>query len=316
MAPKTSRRSSRRKKTKVNDNPIEFSSNGDHAGELLEQLNLQRQEGELCDVVLVVNGRKFPAHRNVLSACCMYFKSMFSGSRFAESRQKEVKLRSLNPSAVETLLDYMYTDRITISVSNVEDIIAASDLFLMQKVREYCAEYWTKTLGVDNVLTAYRNADTYNLDNLRNEAETYLSKNFSSIVESSGFVSFPKEVVIVMIKSDFIEVEEIDTFFAVMKWVNHNVDERKQHLDELMSYVRLPLMPAHDLIGYVQKDPLVSASEWCKELIQEAMGYQLLPENTVNSKINEPGQDMATVMKSSLLLVLLVLRVMTYLISG
>ncbi|XP_077992203.1 kelch-like protein 24 [Glandiceps talaboti] len=275
---KARRGGGRRRRAKTDESAIEFSSNGDHANDLLQELHLQRVTGQLCDVVLIVENRKFPVHRNVLSACSPYFKSMFEGSRFIESRQKEVKLMSLSSQAVESLLNYVYTDKITISDSNAEGIIAASDLFLLQKVREYCAQYWTQTLCVDNVLSAYRNADTYNLDQLRKEAESFLSKHFSCIVESNEFVNFPKEVVIVMIKSDLVEVEEIEVFKALMKWVNHCEDERKEYLDELMSYIRLPLMPAPDLIGDVQKNPMVRHSEWCLELIQEAMSYQLLPD--------------------------------------
>ncbi|XP_077869377.1 kelch-like protein 20 [Saccoglossus kowalevskii] len=271
-----SRRGGRQRHIKVNENPIEFSSNGGHANHVLEQLNLQRLHGGLCDVALVVGGRKFDAHRNVLAACSQYFKSMFENGRFRESKQKEVKIQSLDAEAIEILLEYMYTDSITITFSNVEGIIAASDLFLIQAVRDYCANYWTQTLCVDNVLSAYKNADIYNLSQLRDEAEAFLSKHFTEIVESNEFVNYPYEVVVVMIKSDLIDVDEKDVFLAVKKWVMH-AKERVSLLDDLMSRIRLPLMPAADLIECVNVEPLVLKSEWCQALVQEAMNYQLLP---------------------------------------
>lgn len=38
-----------------------------------------RGEGQLCDVVLRVDGQEFKAHRVVLAATCPYFRGMFTG---------------------------------------------------------------------------------------------------------------------------------------------------------------------------------------------------------------------------------------------
>ena len=44
--------------------------------QLLMQLNLQRSEGHLCDVVIMVENVLFRAHKNVLAACSGYFKCL------------------------------------------------------------------------------------------------------------------------------------------------------------------------------------------------------------------------------------------------
>ena len=46
--------------------------------EILQNLNSLRQESSLCDVTLVVEGREFRAHRNVLAASSPYFRTMFT----------------------------------------------------------------------------------------------------------------------------------------------------------------------------------------------------------------------------------------------
>jgi len=38
----------------------------------------QRKEDDFCDVLIEVEGEKFQAHRNVLSACSEYFYKMFT----------------------------------------------------------------------------------------------------------------------------------------------------------------------------------------------------------------------------------------------
>uniref|UniRef100_A0A670ZRV7 BTB domain-containing protein n=1 Tax=Pseudonaja textilis TaxID=8673 RepID=A0A670ZRV7_PSETE len=46
----------------------------DHSSDILSSLNEQRNNGLLCDVVILVDGQEFPTHRSVLAACSQYFK--------------------------------------------------------------------------------------------------------------------------------------------------------------------------------------------------------------------------------------------------
>lgn len=48
-----------------------------HSVEVLEQLNRQRNQGLLCDCTFVVDGVDFKAHKSVLAACSMYFRTLF-----------------------------------------------------------------------------------------------------------------------------------------------------------------------------------------------------------------------------------------------
>lgn len=47
-----------------------------HSKQLLLQLNQQRAKGYLCDVIIVVENALFRAHKNVLAASSVYFKSL------------------------------------------------------------------------------------------------------------------------------------------------------------------------------------------------------------------------------------------------
>lgn len=45
-----------------------------HFRSLQDGLQAQRQGGILCDVVLLVEGQRFQAHRSLLAASCDYFR--------------------------------------------------------------------------------------------------------------------------------------------------------------------------------------------------------------------------------------------------
>ena len=46
--------------------------------DVLQKMNAYRKQGELCDVILIVGDRHFPAHRAILSATCPFFECLLS----------------------------------------------------------------------------------------------------------------------------------------------------------------------------------------------------------------------------------------------
>lgn len=71
---------------------------------------------------------------------------------------------------------------------------------------------------------------------------------------------------------------EEKVFTAVLNWIKHDLVERKKHIAELISNVRLPLLNREFLMENVETEPLVREDQHCKELLLEAMKYHLLPE--------------------------------------
>lgn len=60
-----------------------------HCKTLSASLFKLRENGALCDVTLVSNGKKIKAHRVVLAACSEYFNAMFT-SGLSETCKDEV----------------------------------------------------------------------------------------------------------------------------------------------------------------------------------------------------------------------------------
>lgn len=70
---------------------------------------------------------------------------------------------------------------------------------------------------------------------------------------------------------------------ACMNWVKYDVEERRVHLAQLMSQVRLPLLETKFLVTQVGADPLIRKDQACRDLVDEAKDYHLLPQDRPSS---------------------------------
>lgn len=95
---------------------------------------------ELCDVVLCVGKRRFPAHRVVLAGCCPYLRAMFTNG-MQETGQDSVTLQDMEPELMELLLEYMYRGCVTITTTNVQSLLQAACLLHLASLRAACCHF-------------------------------------------------------------------------------------------------------------------------------------------------------------------------------
>ncbi|XP_056677334.1 hypermethylated in cancer 2 protein [Monodelphis domestica] len=86
-----------------------------YAKQLLVQLNQQRAKGFLCDVIIVVENALFRAHKNVLAASSVYFKSLVLHDNLIH-----LDTDMISPTAFRQVLDFMYTGRVLPAESPAE----------------------------------------------------------------------------------------------------------------------------------------------------------------------------------------------------
>lgn len=71
-----------------------------HSEQLLQGLQLLRQDHELCDIVLRVGDAKIHAHKVVLASISPYFKAMFTGN-LSEKETSEVEFQCIDETALQ-----------------------------------------------------------------------------------------------------------------------------------------------------------------------------------------------------------------------
>ncbi|NXH18362.1 ZBT7A protein, partial [Bucco capensis] len=121
----------------------------DHSSDILSSLNEQRNNGLLCDVVILVEGQEFPTHRSVLAACSQYFKKLFT-SGLVVDQQNVYEIDFLSADALSALLEFAYTATLTVSTSNVNDILNAATLLEIPAVRDVCTDLLDRKILAKN----------------------------------------------------------------------------------------------------------------------------------------------------------------------
>lgn len=256
---------------------LEYTSDK-HPRHLLETLNVLRKRRELCDVVLIVGSKKIYAHRIVLSACSPYFHAMFTGE-LQESRQREVIIRDIDEAAMDLLVDFAYTSHVVVEEGNVQVLLPAACLLQMTEIQDVCCEFLKRQLDPSNCLGIRAFADTHSCQDLLHHADKFTQDRFQEVIESEEFLLLPFNQLIDIISSDELNVRsEEQVYNAIISWVKYNVADRRQHLAHVLQHVRLSQLTAKFLVGTVSSDLLVKADETCRDLVDEAKNYLLLPQ--------------------------------------
>ncbi|GAB1603448.1 kelch-like protein 18 [Argonauta hians] len=237
-----------------------------------------RRKGKLCDVTLKVGDQKFTAHRIILAATIPYFHSMFTHD-MVESKQDEILMHGIESSALESLVNFAYNGRLEININTVQSLLVASCFLQLQCVKEACCNFLKTRLHPQNCLGIRSFGEQYMCPSLVEAANKYIQKHFMDVANSEEFLNLDKAEILEIISRDELHVKSEEMVFeAVIAWVKRNPVLRKEALPELMVKVRLPLLTPQYLSDYVAPEELIKSSIPCRDLLDEAKDYHLMPE--------------------------------------
>ncbi|RXM31462.1 hypothetical protein EOD39_6966 [Acipenser ruthenus] len=217
---------------------FDFCSGSTHAESILQVFNEFRDSRLFTDVIICVEGREFPCHRAILSACSSYFRAMFCNDH-RESREMLVEINGI--------------------------LAEAMDSFLQSGP---CA-----TPAPSSWRTSWIPATAWAASRCR----TYAQQNFADVAQHEEFLDLRRDELVAIISSDELVVGKEETVFeAVMRWVYHDVDYRRPMLKELLHHVRMPLLHPNYFVQTVEGDQIIQNSPECYQLLHEARRYHVL----------------------------------------
>ncbi|GCB60440.1 hypermethylated in cancer 2 protein isoform X2 [Scyliorhinus torazame] len=108
-----------------------------HAKQLLLQLNQQRSKGFFCDVIIVVENALFRAHKNILAASSMYFKSLVLHDNLIN-----LDTDMVSATIFRQILDFIYTGKLLgidqASEQNFNALLTAASYLQLHDLAAFC----------------------------------------------------------------------------------------------------------------------------------------------------------------------------------
>ncbi|XP_045214051.2 kelch-like protein 3 [Mercenaria mercenaria] len=247
-----------------------------HAAQVLTGLNHLRISQQFCDMTLAAGGQEFRCHKIVLASFSPYFHAMFTGN-LAESTQDTVTINDVEASVMELLINYAYTSEILINRQNVQALLSASNLLEILPVKEACGQYLEQNMDETNSIGIHCFAEAHACIELQQKSKKFILKHFTSVCLQEEYLQLTKDKLIEFLQDEELNIDsEEQVFQSAVRWLDFNTEGRTDDFEKVLEHVRLPLISPYYLYDVVEKQEVISRSDKCKVLVDEAKTYQLL----------------------------------------
>ena len=242
-------------------------------------LEQQRHDTELCDVILQVEDKEFPAHRTVLAASSEYFLKMFT-VEMKEKYSKKVPLKTVTATAMSEILKSIYTQEISFSKENINNILHGASLMQFPSVANAAVSYIEQTIKIENCFWFRNLVFSHPFENLKEVVRFFFLAHAEDAAIMPEFLHFIFSELDSILSSDDLLIEKEQTVFEmIIKWVNKDLNKRKEDFPRLFKHVRLQFVPIDYLIDFIGKNELVVFFDNCRPLIEAAYQFHIRPSS-------------------------------------
>ena len=234
------------KKTAI---PLTYYQNTSKYSDIMKILKDQREKGRYCDVIFSFEKEEIYAHSCVLAANSPYFDMQLEEeySETSLKRMRSMTFPTTHIQIAEYLIHYMYTSSLGISTEIVDELVRVADRLGMVDVIQYCSEHLVKNLNINNWLEVKSLAIQYQLESVITSVRIFLTNHLPEVMCTTGFLELNKEDILSTLgncnsnESRRIEAKILN---AVLTWVCHRYEERKEIYSELLTLLHPELLNA------------------------------------------------------------------------
>lgn len=155
---------------------------------------------------------------------------------------------------MEALIDFAYTGVIIISEENVQALAKDADYLGLDDVKEECVNFLSSCIECDNFFEINRLAETLNSTSLAKICDKFMRDNFDDILQTNECLNLHFTHLRDLLSGNNLKLlSQEKVFNAVMRWMMHDINERKNLLGDLLSLVKLADLSADYIITYLRK---------------------------------------------------------------
>ena len=210
-----------------------------------------------------------PAHKFVLAISSPVFFAMFYG-QMAEIKVS-IELPDCDYDSLLEFFRFLYCDEVTLSDSNVMQVIYLANKYMVPSLVEKCTEYLRHNLTAANVFSILPYAQKFQDKNLEERCWEVIEIFTEEAVKSDNFVTAERSVVESLVKREALSVTEVELFKAVDRWATEEGERQGLTLDgetkrrllgeEIVKGIRFPLMTLTEFATVVDDTDILSKKE-------------------------------------------------------
>jgi hypothetical protein len=252
------------------------SSTGDMERQATLALSYFSENNLQSDAVLSLeDGGTLPVNRETLSKYSEYFRTLFTTKLYSPERT-EFFTPAVSTKVMTQILDYAHYGTVDIDEDNVCELLQTSDYLCVPDIVQLCCDFLKNNLDPGNCIGVMRYARFYFCWQLESDARSYLLSHFVKVwQQSEELLELPVEELQAIVGADGLNVKnEKMVWECVLRWIDHDTDNRKGHIVDLLKNIRLGLLDRNFLTEKVMCHPHVAGDEASRPVITEVLTYQ------------------------------------------
>ncbi len=221
-----------------------------HEHGLMQQLRGFWIEGHLCDVILKsIDGRQHPAHRVLLSAASVAFKTLLCAP-FREVEQiqhgQPIELAATG-DVVKAFLDYLYGGEPEIAALDAVELLRLASAYEVKHLATAVESNLFECLDSSLALQVLVQSTSSGFQGLRELCEELIASDFQNCSKQPDFLELSARQLQHIVKRDDVKVtREEDVLEGLFRWGKAYKD-RAEGLGFLLSHVDFPSLSTSNL---------------------------------------------------------------------
>ena len=171
-------------------------------------------DGHLVDFTIKTSGGDIRCHRVVLITNLPYFKGMYEMSRHLDNGCFETAdLSFLHPESVKQVIEFAYTNEVSCSEDNIEELVKAASYLQADDVIAKCLVNMELWLTIRNSLKYFNIGSTYFLPLITKEAYKLVLKYFVILFQTDEFLKLHVQDLCALLQDDRLNVKSEELVF-------------------------------------------------------------------------------------------------------
>lgn len=227
-----------------------------------------------ADVWFVIDGKRIPGHKLILSSASPWFKAMFSGSL---PEQGDVNLsETATVAEFSEFLQFFYLFDVQLTMENIEGVLNLTKQSMVDEFFQKCEQFLMDHITISTLCRGYQLAIFYDAKRLEHFCERAISINAMATMKSESFQNASYEIVHRILAIPTLLCNEASIFDACINWARANLrnqnilndaDNLRDQLQDLLYQIRIESLSDQEFGGILHSNPNLFTKEEIQEMI-------------------------------------------------